>query len=91
MFDDSLIDSVRLALMTAIRISAPILVAGVVIGLAISIIQSVTSIQDQTLTFVPKILGMIAVAVMLISWLAMQLVQFTIEMFNLNSLFSLML
>ncbi|MHC4976619.1 MAG: flagellar biosynthetic protein FliQ [Planctomycetota bacterium] len=91
MLDDTLIDSVRLALMTAIRISAPMLVAGVIIGLAISIVQSVTSIQDQTLTFVPKILGMIAVAIMLISWLAMQLAQFTTEMFDLGALFSLIL
>jgi flagellar biosynthesis protein FliQ len=91
MLDDSLIDSVRLALTTAIRISSPMLAAGVIIGLGISIFQSVTSIQDQTLTFVPKILGMIAVAVMLISWLAMQLAQFTINMFDLNALFSVIL
>jgi flagellar biosynthesis protein FliQ len=91
MLDDSLIDSVRLALTTAIRISSPMLAAGVIIGLGISIFQSVTSIQDQTLTFVPKILGMIAVAVMLISWLAMQLAQFTIDMFDLNALFSVIL
>lgn len=90
MLDDTLIDAVRQALMTAIRISSPMLVSAVVIGLTISIFQSVTSIQDQTLTFVPKILGMIAVAVMLISWLAMQLTQFTTEMFDLTSLFGLL-
>jgi flagellar biosynthesis protein FliQ len=84
--EDSLVDAVRFALMTAIKIAAPMLAAGVAIGLVISIFQSITSIQDQTLTFVPKIFGMIAVAVLLLSWIAARLAAFAIEMFDLTSI-----
>ena len=82
--DETLVDAVRLALLTAIKISAPMLVAGVAIGLIISVFQSITSIQDQTLTFVPKIFGMIAVAVLLLAWLAAKVIAFAAEMFDLT-------
>lgn len=81
--DESLLDVARQALILALRIAAPILGAGVAIGLTISILQSVTSIQEQTLTFVPKIFGMIIVAVLLISWIAHRIATFAIEMFQL--------
>lgn len=86
--DEIMLDAVRLALLTAIKLSAPMLVAGVAIGLIISVIQSITSIQDQTLTFVPKIFVMLAVAALLLSWLAARLAAFAVEMFDLTSLFT---
>ena len=61
MYDESAVYVVRETLMVALMISAPILLAGVVVGLVISLVQSVTSIQDQTLTFVPKIAVMVVV------------------------------
>lgn len=78
--DGSLLDIVREALWLSMIVSAPILLSGVVIGLIISILQSVTSIQEQTLTFVPKILVMVAVTVFLMSWIVEQLVAFTTHM-----------
>jgi flagellar biosynthetic protein FliQ len=84
--DETMLDAVRVALMTAIKIAAPMLAAGVAIGLIISIVQSITSIQDQTLTFVPKIFVMLAVAVVLLSWLASRLAAFAAEMFDLTTL-----
>jgi len=86
--DEIMLDAVRLALLTAIKLSAPMLIAGVAIGLIISVIQSITSIQDQTLTFVPKIFVMLAVAAVLLSWLAARLAAFAVEMFDLTSLFT---
>ena len=65
-------------------IAAPLLLSGVAIGLIISVFQSVTSIQDQTLTFVPKIFGMIGVAIILISWIVARLAEFTTEMFTFS-------
>ena len=56
---------------------------GVIIGLVVSLFQSLTSIQDQTLSFVPKILGMIVVALLLLPWMVGQLVAFAVEMFKL--------
>jgi flagellar biosynthetic protein FliQ len=82
MTDDQTIELVRQTLIVALKIAAPILVAGVVVGLVISIVQAVTSIQEQTLTFVPKIAAMLAVAILLIPWIVVRLVEFTVEMFT---------
>ncbi len=82
-YDESAVYIVRETLLIALIVSAPILIAGVVIGLVISLIQSVTSIQDQTLTFVPKIVAMVLVAVILLPWIVLRLVEFAAEMFTL--------
>jgi flagellar biosynthetic protein FliQ len=79
MYDESSVYLVRDTLLIVLKISAPILLAGMTVGLLISLIQSVTSIQDQTLTFVPKITIMIVVAAMLLPWVTQQLVEFTME------------
>ncbi len=52
-----------------LEISVPVLVSGVIIGLAISIFQTVTQIQESTLTFVPKIIGGIAILIVLMPWM----------------------
>jgi flagellar biosynthetic protein FliQ len=83
MHDFTVLDIVRDALLITLKISMPILLAGVVVGLVISIFQSVTQIQDQALTFVPKIVVMILAAIVLIPWIVERLVQFTQEMFVL--------
>ncbi len=80
--DAELVDLVRDALIVTMKIALPILAAGVAVGLFISIIQSITSIQEQTLTFVPKILAMLAVAVLLIPWIVQRLMEFTAQMFT---------
>lgn len=83
MIDDSAVDLVQNAIMVALKVSAPILVAGVAIGLTISIFQSVTQIQEQTLSLVPKIFVMCIVAVVLMPWIIMQLAEFCVDMFRL--------
>lgn len=80
--DAQLVDTVREALIITMKIALPILASGVVVGLFISIVQSITSIQEQTLTFVPKILVMLIVAVMLIPWIVQRLMEFTTQMFT---------
>lgn len=81
MYDESLVFMIREMLLVMLKISIPILGAGVVVGLVVSIIQAVTSVQDQTLTFVPKIVVMIAVAVLLMPWIAIRLAEYTTAMF----------
>lgn len=83
MYDESAVYIVRETLLVALMISAPILLAGVVVGLLVSLVQSVTSIQDQTLTFVPKIAVMVVVAAVLLPWIVFQLVEFAAMMFRL--------
>lgn len=82
--DDATLDLVRQSLMLAIKVMLPILAAGVLIGLVISIFQSVTSIQEQTLALIPKILVMIALSAALLPWIAARLADFAIEMFTLH-------
>jgi flagellar biosynthesis protein FliQ len=60
----------------AVTLAAPILLTALVLGLAISIFQSVTSIQEQTLTFAPKALGIVALLVVLLPWMLRTLVEF---------------
>jgi flagellar biosynthesis protein FliQ len=78
---DSL-DLVRDALILSLVLSAPILAVGLVVGLVISILQAVTQIQDQTLSFVPKIAAMLLVAVAILGWLSVQLMEFSVAMFT---------
>lgn len=81
--DESTIDLVREMLILVLKLAAPLLGAGIVVGLVISVLQSVTSIQDQSLTFVPKISAMIGVAILLLPWLAGRLAEYAAEMLRL--------
>jgi len=76
------LELVRTALTEALLVSLPILGAGLVIGLVISLFQAVTQIQEQTLVFVPKIIVMTVITVLLLSWVAVRLSEFAIQMFT---------
>ena len=72
----------RDAFWMALSTSAPILVMGLTVGLMISMVQAVTQLQEQTLTFVPKILAMMVAAAVFIPWIANRMVAYTQEMFT---------
>ena len=61
------------ALYMVIKMSLPILLTSMIIGLVISIFQTVTSIQEQTLTFVPKVLGVFIMIMLMGNWMATEL------------------
>jgi flagellar biosynthetic protein FliQ len=61
------------ALFMVIKMSLPVLLTSMVIGLVISIFQTVTSIQEQTLTFVPKVIGVFLMIMILGNWMATEL------------------
>jgi flagellar biosynthesis protein FliQ len=84
-YDETAIDLAKEMLIFTLRIGAPILVAGVLVGLIVSIFQSVTSIQDQTVTFVPKIVVMLVVAAVLLPWIATRLVEYAADLLWLVS------
>lgn len=83
MTDEAAIELIRSTLLIVLTIAAPLLIAGMVVGLVISLFQSVTSIQDQTLTFVPKIIIIVIVAVVLTPWMIELLMAFTHGMLSL--------
>jgi len=61
----------------ALMLAAPILITAMVIGLAVSLFQTVTSISEQTLTFVPKALAVIGILLLLLPWIVRSLIEFT--------------
>ena len=67
----------RNAFWMALMTSAPILLIGLVVGLGISLFQAVTQLQEQTLTFVPKIAAMVVAAAIFIPWIAEQMLDYT--------------
>jgi flagellar biosynthetic protein FliQ len=75
---------VRQTLILALVVSAPMLAIGLVVGIIISLLQAVTQIQEQTLTFVPKIVAMITAAILLMPWIAHRLLEYTAVMFRLS-------
>lgn len=83
MSENLIIGIVKDALYTALIVAGPILIVSIVIGLIISIFQATTQIQEQTLTFVPKLLGIAAVGLILGSFMLHKLVQFTERIFEL--------
>ena len=70
------------ALYLIIKVAAPVLLVSLVIGLVISIFQTVTSIQEQTLTFVPKILAVFLTLILLGHWMLNEMVQFMIDLWS---------
>lgn len=77
---DQAIDLIRESLLMMLVVSTPILGAGLLIGLTISLMQAVTQIQEQTLNFVPKIVAMAVVTMLLLPWLTRLMMEFTARM-----------
>lgn len=73
--DDVIIDIAREVLWCIIKSSAPMLLVSLLIGLIVSIFQTVTSIQEQTLTFVPKLLGIFVVIILCGGWILNNVVE----------------
>lgn len=74
-------------IMLTMIIGAPILLSAIVVGLTISIIQSVTQIQEQTLTFVPKIFAALLVLIVAAPWMVDTFVTTTTELFEYIKVF----
>jgi flagellar biosynthetic protein FliQ len=77
MTPESALDLFRQALLTALLIASPMLAAGLVIGLAISVLQAVTQIHEMTLTFIPKMIGVILVLLMTLPWMLRVILDYT--------------
>jgi flagellar biosynthesis protein FliQ len=78
---DTVIQLSTEALVLALKISMPFLLAGLVVGLVVSVFQAVTQVQEQTLTFIPKILVMGAVVALGGPWMLNQIVLYTQQLF----------
>ena len=82
MSENMLMGIIKDAIYTGLLVSAPILIVSIVIGLLISIFQATTQIQEQTLTFVPKLIAIALVGLATGSWMLHTIVSFTTRIFE---------
>ena len=83
MTDVIVIKILREALLITLVVAAPVLGVGMFVGLIVSIIQTTTSIQEQTLTFVPKIIAIFMAIIFFGPWMIHMLVNYTVNLFML--------
>ena len=79
---DAVLDIARDAIYTIVIVSAPLLLVSLIVGLIISIFQTVTSIQEQTLTFVPKILAVFLTMMLAGSWMMNTMIELVQELWS---------
>ena len=79
--ETAVIDLAREALLTALLLSAPALMAGAAVGLIVGLLQAVTQVHDPTLAFVPKLVAILAVLGVMLPWLMQRLLQYAAELF----------
>ena len=79
---DQSIDVVKNLMMLCLKVSLPFLLSAMVIGLFVSFFQAITSLQEQTLTFVPKALGGVIIVFALFPWVTNIMLDYTTEVFN---------
>ncbi len=75
------VDMTRRALAITLELSLPVLLVGMVVGFLVSLLQAVTQIQEQTLSFIPKILAMMAALYLLMPFFIRTMVQYSQEVF----------
>jgi len=73
---------VKMMMFQAVALASPILVTAMVVGLVVSLFQAVTTIHEQTLTFVPKALAIVGVIVVLLPWMLRTIIEFTTAVFE---------
>lgn len=79
---DQVIDIARDAVWDILLVSAPVLIVSLVVGLIVSVFQTITSIQEQTLTFVPKFIAIMAVLLLAGNWMLTTMKDYITDLFN---------
>ena len=82
MSQDDVVSIIVSMMGVTLKVAMPLLLVGLVVGLAISVLQAVTQIQEQTLSFIPKILGLVAVIVIAGPWMLGTLESWTQELWQ---------
>jgi flagellar biosynthetic protein FliQ len=75
-----IVDLVKQAVLMVLLLSGPMLMVALGVGLVVSIVQAVTSIQEQTLSFVPKLLAVAGVFLVALPWMIQQMAKYTVEL-----------
>lgn len=83
MVEGDVITLLRDAIIITIKLSGPLLVIGMLVGLIISVVQTTTSIQEQTLTFVPKLIAILVAVVIFASIGLTMMKEYTVDLFRI--------
>jgi flagellar biosynthetic protein FliQ len=81
MDQDTVVNLATQAMTLALEVAGPILILGLVIGVAVSLFQAVTQIQEQSLSFVPKIIGLAVLILILGPWMLDRLVNYATNLY----------
>jgi flagellar biosynthetic protein FliQ len=73
------LEYIRHALTMTVLVSGPLLLGALAVGLAISVLQAVMQLQEQTLTFIPKLLAVVVIMLITLPWMMREMVQYVIE------------
>jgi flagellar biosynthesis protein FliQ len=84
MTEQFIIDIGREALMTTLKVAGPMLIVALLIGLTVSIFQAVTQINEMTMTFVPKIVGIMITGLLVLPWVMGVMINFTRNLITLT-------
>ncbi len=79
---DTVVSLVTEAMELSLKVGMPLLLAGLIVGLVVSVFQAVTQIQEQTLTFIPKIIATAVVIVVAGPWMLAELLTYTHELYS---------
>ena len=82
MGSEHVVEMMRQTLLTAVWMGAPLLIIATVVGLLINVVQVLTSLQETTVSTVPRLFAVAAATVLLMPWMAHRLTAFTLQMFS---------
>ncbi len=85
--EERVIDVMRVAILMIIKVSAPMLLVALIVGLIVSVFQTTTSIQEQTLSFAPKIVAIFLAMIVFGPWMISTLVDFINELYHSFDMF----
>lgn len=83
----AVVEMMRSALFLILKVSLPVLLVSMIVGLIVSIFQTVTSIQEQTLTFVPKVIAIFVALMLMGNWMMTSMVEFTVQLWSSFSMY----
>ncbi len=82
MNQDTVVNLATQAMSLALKVAGPLLLVGLIVGLVVSLFQAVTQIQEQSLSFIPKIIAVAVLIVLIGPWMLDQIVSYTQNLFN---------
>jgi flagellar biosynthetic protein FliQ len=73
------LELVRRAVLLTLLVAGPLLLTGLLVGIIVGLLQAVTQLQEQTLTFIPKVIAVGVMSVLLLPWMMRQVIQYLVE------------